>query len=134
MIAHTFNVSNDGGDTTTEITVNIPTFDEMTVAQRQNLVAEGYKSVTIKAQGTLRRRQSKGIRGKALEAEAQAAFDAIINGTRTTAPKLIIDATEMMLTREQIDLMVSKGATVVNIPPELAGIEVSDDEDTDDEA
>lgn len=124
MIKHTFKVAKAAGATQHDVSVNVPTFAEMTKTQRENLVAEGLRSVTIKAQGTLRRRlndKNPTKPGAALNAEAQNAFDNVINGTKSAAPSIVLDATVMGFTREQIDALTSQGATVVNIPAELAG-------------
>lgn len=119
MIKHTFSVAAEEGATSHPVAVNVPTFAEATQAQKLKMWDEAIRSVTIKVQGTLRRRLAKGIRGEALSKEAQAAFDAVMNGTRATAPSVVVDATALKLTRAQVDALTASGATVTNIPANL---------------
>lgn len=117
MIQHTFKVKESEESTTVhEVTVSVPTYEEATEAQRKNLYDEGLASVTIKAQGTCRRRLGKGVRGEALNAEAQEAFNAIINGQTRRASAVVVDAKALRLSWEQIAGLEKFGATVINKP------------------
>jgi hypothetical protein len=117
---YAFTVSKSEGATSHEVKVLLP--DTFTAAQTKNLVEEGLKSVRIKVQGTLRRRlsQNNPVKpGEPLNREAQAAFDAVLNGTRPEAAKQRFDCVAMKFTRAQVDLMVANGAEVYNIPANL---------------
>ena len=117
---YSFSVSKEEGATSHDVAIVLP--DTFTAAQTKNLVEEGLKSVRIKVQGTLRRALSKDKPvkpGVEMNALAQSAFDAVINGSRVEV-RPTVDATAMKLTREQIDLMTADGYTVINIPAALA--------------
>jgi hypothetical protein len=129
---HTFKVAKSEGAAQHDVAVKVPTFKEATEKQRENAWNEAIRSITIKVQGTLRRRLAKGIKpGEALNGEAQRAFDAILNGTALAPASTIVDAAEFLagfdlkndamrkLARGQVDLLTARGATVVNVPKEL---------------
>lgn len=115
MLTHSFKVKeSEESQTSHEVTVKVPSFEDATEAQRKNLFDEGLASVTIKVQGTCRRRLGKGIRGEALKAEAQAAFDAIFNGTTRRATSIVMDAKAEKYTKAQIAQLEAAGVTVIN--------------------
>lgn len=117
MLKHSFTVAKDADSPSVEVSVNVKSFEEADAAMRKRMWEEAMKSVTIKVQGTLRRRMGKGIKGAALVTEAQEAFDNVLNGVRSrTVSKPAVDATEAKLTRAQIDLLVASGVEVRNIP------------------
>lgn len=122
MLKHTFKVSQKKGATAHEVTIEIPSYAEATEVQRERMWNEGIDSVVIKVQGTLRRRLAAGVRpGERLNAEAQTAFQNVLDNVRTvTVQKTRIDATALELTRKQIDALVAGGAEVYNIPANLA--------------
>lgn len=122
---HTFKVALSEGSTQHEVSIITPAYATASDAQRQVMWAEGMNSVTIKVQGTLRRRLNKGIKGEALQKEAQAAWDAILNNRpRTAIVKPVIDAEALGLSLEQCEALEAQGCEVINKP---------EDEDLEDE-
>lgn len=119
MIKHIFKVRQSEDSPEHEVTVQRLTFAEATEKQREAMFEEGMSSATIKVQGTCRRRLAKGVRGEALNAEAQAAFKAIWDGTPASrVAVVVVDAAALKLTREQALALQASGATVANIPDE----------------
>jgi hypothetical protein len=116
MRTHTFTVRKDEDSPEHDVSVKVVTYAEATEAQRKNLFEEGMSSVTIKVQGTCRRRLAKGIRGEALNAEAQKAFDAVINGTKAAASVVVMDATANKFNAAQIAALEASGVVVINKP------------------
>lgn len=114
MKTHIFKVRMDEKSAEHTVSVKVPTFAEATDAQKQQMWDEGISSVTIKVQGTCRRRLAKGVKGEPLNAEAQKAFDAVINGTRAAANVVVVDAKALKLSAAQITALEASGATVVN--------------------
>lgn len=114
-----FKVSQSAGSESHNITVTMPAYEEASLQQRRKMYQEGIDGVTIKVQGSLRRRLAKGIKGAALQAEAQSAWDAILNGTKQ-AVQPVFDAKGTTLTLEQVSLFETQGFKVVNY--ELAEI------------
>lgn len=125
MKTYTFKVRASAGSKVYNITIKTPQYSEATDAQRKRMFAEGEDGVTIKVQGTLRRRIEKGINTEeALSAEAQTAWDAILNGQRmVTVP--VIDAKGMYYSPEQVAAIESQGVKMVNLgkAPETEGLE-----------
>lgn len=113
-----FDVSADADSPTHTLTVEAVDFDKATPAQRQAMYAEGLRSVTIKAQGTLRRKMAKnnGPRTTAqLQAVAQQVWDATFSGIRADVPTAtVVDAKALKLTPEQIAGLEASGAVVIN--------------------
>lgn len=118
---HSFKVSASKGAEEHNVKVTVPTWNEATEAQRRNAWDAAISSWTISVQSGLRKPVGdRGLRGDALNADAQRRFDAKVNGTRANGGT-VVDATALGLNREQIDALVAAGATVVNIPAKLAG-------------
>lgn len=117
---HTFKVALGKGATQHEIAVETPDFDKATDAQRRVLFAEGVDSVTIKVQGSLRRRLEKGVKGSALLHEAQQAWDAIINSRPRTYGPPPVDYMAVpeadRLSKGQVRALQDAGYTFVNLP------------------
>lgn len=114
-VARTFSVAADADSPSVDLTVQVDTFKSATPEARERMFEEGLRSITIKVQGTLRRRMAKGVRGAALAAEAQKVWDATVAGLRAErAPAVIIDAKALKLSKEQVAAMRAAGATVIN--------------------
>ena len=125
----TFKVSREKGGPTRECKITVPTFDEMTEAQRRRMVEKGIQSVVIDVQGGLRR-DWKQIPAESFNKRAQERFDAILNDTSIGGLKPSFDALELAklggldlktdggrkALRAQINLLVAGGAEVRNIP------------------
>lgn len=130
MKAYTFKVRESAGSKVYTVTIKTPQYSEATDQQRKRMFAEGEDGVTIKVQGTLRRRITKGVTSEAaLSAEAQTAWDAILNGQRLiTVP--VIDAKGMYYSPEQVAAIESQGVKMVNLGPnpETEGLEGIEDE------
>ncbi len=112
---HVFSVKQDENGAEHKVTATVKTFAEATESQRKTMWDEGMAAATVKVQGTLRRRLAKGVRGKALDAEATAAFKSIIESVRTTAA-FVVDAKVANLTPEQVAFFEAQGAVVINKP------------------
>lgn len=98
-VTRKFNVSESDGATEHEVSIKTPDYASANLAQRNVMWNEGLKSITIKVQGTLRRRIKDGIRDAALAIEAQKAWDSILNGTpRDTTPTVTLDFAVLSLT------------------------------------
>lgn len=125
MKTYTFKVRQSAGSKVYDITIKTPQYSEATDAQRKRMFAEGEDGVTIKVQNTLRRRIEKGINtNEALSAEAQTAWDAILNGQRlVTVP--VVDAKGVYFTPEQVAAVEASGAKMINVgpAPETEGLE-----------
>lgn len=131
MAKDVFKVRAEAGATEHTIAVEIPTFAEATERQRQNAWEYAIRAVRIKVQGRLRERIKKGVRGEALSREAQAFFDAALNGETARASATVIDFATLFagfnledaevrkLVRRQMNTLTAGRATIVNIPPEM---------------
>lgn len=131
MAKHTFSVkASENASKSYNVTVNVP--DTFTEAQTTRLIAKAISSVTINVQGTLRRRIKGGTTdADTLAKEAQAAFDAVINGvarstTRTVEVVKPIDVGAMFpndeASAEQMAVLKSllaQGAKLSNIPTKI---------------
>lgn len=138
MLVHEFTVAASEGATSHNVRVKLPTFGEASLVQRQNAWGEAVRAITVKVQGTLRRRLRKGVRGETLNVEAQRAFDAILNGIKSGGkPVQVVDANELpylALDVEQVDALVehfeSQGFEVVY----TERVEQDEEQDEDEEA
>ncbi len=130
MKTYTFKVRQESGSKVFNVTIKTPQYSEATDQQRKRMFAEGEDGVTIKVQGTLRRRIAKGVNTEAaLSAEAQTAWDAILNGQRlVTVP--VIDAKGVYYSPEQVAAIESQGVKMVNVgpDPETEGLEGTEQE------
>jgi hypothetical protein len=95
------------GDSSETVTLKLP----KVVAEAVHELA--LQQWVVKAQAAARGSLDKG------KATVQAKVNQYKYGARGGSNVWVIDATEMGLTRQQVDMFVAKGATVVNIPAAL---------------
>jgi hypothetical protein len=110
---HTFEVRRDKEGEAHEIAVNFPSYEEATEAQRKAVWHDARANITVKVQGTLRRRLEKGVRGDRLQKEAQSAVNAVLSGISRRAEAMApLDAKALKLSPDQIKGLREQGIPV----------------------
>lgn len=111
---HTFTFRPEAGGPQHSVTIEVPSWQDLTPEQQQTALRKAVSSWTIDIQRPLRKRAAKGMKGDALSAEAQKFFNLALDAKPIDGESKIMDAEALELTPKQSAHFEGQGYTVLN--------------------